>query len=404
MKKSSYLLTGLKSLLFSFLLILGTTLHAQDTPKGIKFTEGSLADLMKLSAAENKLIFIDAFTTWCGPCKRMAKDVFPDSTVGAFYNANFINAKIDMEKGEGLEIASKYEVNSYPTYLYLNASGEVVHSSGGSKPAIDFIEDGKNALNPEMNLNAIRKNVSVNTNQPELLYKYLQMNEQANQTVDPAIRQHAFDLITEENLNDPWRLKTVLFMGPGLMGLKKVESLSAALSKIIGEDSLQSILAIYGQYKIYEAADSENKEDYPEFKRVLGGFKLTKISTDELAKSIWEHDLMYHKKWKNADSYIGLAKAGVKKYYWNETNYLNSIAWDIFEMTDNKEDLTIADSWAARSIELNESYYNLDTRAWIQYDLGNKDLALNLANKAIEKGKTEQEDISGTEDLLRKLK
>ena len=82
MKKSSYLLTGLKSLLFSFLLILGTTLHAQDTPKGIKFTEGSLADLMKLSTAENKLIFIDAFTTWCGPCKRMAKDVFPDSTVG----------------------------------------------------------------------------------------------------------------------------------------------------------------------------------------------------------------------------------------------------------------------------------------------------------------------------------
>jgi hypothetical protein len=295
-------------------------------------------------------------------------------------------------------------VNSYPTYLYLNARGEVVHRSGGSKPAIDFIEDGKNALNPEMNLIALRKNVSVQTDDAELLYKYLQMNEQANQAVDPAIRQHAFDLITEDNLNNPWRLKTVLFMGPGLMGLKKVESLNAALAKTIGDDSLQSILAIYGQYKIYEAADSENKEEYPEFKRVLGGFKLTKISSEELTKSIWEHDLMYNKKWKNADSYIGLAKAGVKKYYWNETNYLNSIAWDIYEMTDNKEDLTIADSWAARSIELNESYYNLDTRAWIQYKLGNKDLALNLANKAIEKGKTEQEDISGTEDLLRKLK
>jgi thiol-disulfide isomerase/thioredoxin len=404
MKMSSVVATGTKALLFTCLLFLGTVVLAQDTSKGIQFAEGSLQDLMKQSATENKLIFIDAYTTWCGPCKRMAKDVFPDSTVGAFYNANFINAKIDMEKGEGLEIASKYEVNSYPTYLFLNANGEVVHRSGGSKPAIDFIEDGKNALNPEMNLIALRKNVSVQTDDAELLYKYLQMNEQANQAVDPAIRQHAFDLITEDNLNNPWRLKTVLFMGPGLMGLKKVESLSAALAKTIGEDSLQSILAIYGQYKIYEAADSDNKEEYPEFKRVLGGFKLTKISSEELAKSIWEHDLMYNKKWKNADSYIGLAKAGVKKYYWNETNYLNSIAWDIYEMTDNKEDLTIADSWAARSIELNESYYNLDTRAWIQYKLGNKDLALNLANKAIEKGKTEQEDISGTEDLLRKLK
>jgi thiol-disulfide isomerase/thioredoxin len=404
MKMSALMPLSLKSFLFTCFFFLTTVVVAQDTSKGIKFTEGSLADLMKLSAAENKLIFIDAFTTWCGPCKRMAKDVFPDSTVGAFYNANFINAKIDMEKGEGLEIASKYEVNSYPTYLYLNAGGEIVHRSGGSKPAVDFIEDGKNAINPEMNLVALRKNVSVNTDQPELLYKYLQMNEQANQAADPAIRQHAFDLITEENLNDPWRLKTVLFMGPGLMGLKKVESLSAALSKIIGEDSLQSILAIYGQYKIYEAADAENKEDYPEFKRILSGFKLTKISSEELAKSIWEHDLMYHKKWKDTDAYIGLAKSGVKKYYWNETNYLNTLAWDIFEMTDNKADLTIADSWAARSIELNESYYNLDTRAWIQYKLGNKDLALNLANKAIEKGKLEQEDISGTEDLLKKLK
>jgi uncharacterized protein YyaL (SSP411 family) len=54
---------------------------------------------------ENKLIFVDAYASWCGPCKLMVKNIFPLKTVGDYYNSHFINAKIDMEKGEGIELA-----------------------------------------------------------------------------------------------------------------------------------------------------------------------------------------------------------------------------------------------------------------------------------------------------------
>ena len=69
--------------------------------KGIEFFHGTLAEAKELASQEGKLIFIDAFTTWCGPCKRMSAQVFTQEEVGEFYNQTFVNLKLDMEKGEG---------------------------------------------------------------------------------------------------------------------------------------------------------------------------------------------------------------------------------------------------------------------------------------------------------------
>lgn len=57
--------------------------------------------------------------SWCGPCKMMDRNVFVKKSVGDYYNSTFVNARFDMEKGEGIEIAQKYMVRSYPTYLFL---------------------------------------------------------------------------------------------------------------------------------------------------------------------------------------------------------------------------------------------------------------------------------------------
>ena len=58
--------------------------------------------------AENKLIFLDCFTSWCGPCKKMARDVFPQEQVGAFMNPRFVNIKIDMESAYGAPLEFLY--------------------------------------------------------------------------------------------------------------------------------------------------------------------------------------------------------------------------------------------------------------------------------------------------------
>ncbi|HMZ23915.1 MAG TPA: DUF255 domain-containing protein, partial [Saprospiraceae bacterium] len=69
--------------------------------QGMTFETGNWASILKKAKKEKKLIYLDAYTSWCGPCKMMKKNVFPDAAVGEYFNANFVNAQIDMEKGEG---------------------------------------------------------------------------------------------------------------------------------------------------------------------------------------------------------------------------------------------------------------------------------------------------------------
>jgi thiol-disulfide isomerase/thioredoxin len=85
----------------------------------------TFASILAKAKTEKKLVFMDAYASWCGPCKLMEKNVFTDKNVADFYNKNFINVRIDMEKGEGKELAMKYGVRSYPTFLFLNAEGEI---------------------------------------------------------------------------------------------------------------------------------------------------------------------------------------------------------------------------------------------------------------------------------------
>lgn len=102
--------------------------------KGIEFSKTTLEKAKKESSKSGKLIFIDAYTDWCGPCKRMAATTFQDPEVGKFFNKNFINMKVEMEKdADGSEIAKRYRVRAYPTLLIIDGDGKLVKSVIGFK-------------------------------------------------------------------------------------------------------------------------------------------------------------------------------------------------------------------------------------------------------------------------------
>lgn len=146
------------------LILLGCFLFSISTSgqnEGIRFFEGSFSDVKKqaASSADNtKLIFFDCYTSWCGPCKRMAKEFFTLKEAGDFFNSNFINYKADMEKGEGIELAKKYKISMYPTFLILDASGtEVGRVLGGTATLNDFIEKVKIAMDPKNSLTYLKE-------------------------------------------------------------------------------------------------------------------------------------------------------------------------------------------------------------------------------------------------------
>ena len=113
--------------------------------QGIQFEAGSWKEVLQKAKQENKLIFVDLYTTWCGPCKKMAADTFPQQAVGDYFNKNFVNYKIDAEKGEGPELAGKYEVSAYPTLVFVDAAGELVYKFMGVRTAEKLIAEGEKA-------------------------------------------------------------------------------------------------------------------------------------------------------------------------------------------------------------------------------------------------------------------
>lgn len=118
----------------------------QTVEKEIVFIDGSWDALAKKAKATKKYIFFDAYASWCGPCKLLKSTTFKDKAVSDFFNENFVNGSMDMEKGEGPKLATKWGIQGYPTLIVLDASGNVVlRTMGFMKPA-DLLKFGKAAL------------------------------------------------------------------------------------------------------------------------------------------------------------------------------------------------------------------------------------------------------------------
>ncbi|NBV13583.1 MAG: thioredoxin family protein [Sphingobacteriia bacterium] len=134
------------------------------------FTEGNWNTVVAEAKAEKKYIMVDAYTDWCGPCKQMAKNIFPLPQVGDFYNKNFINYKLNMEKGEGVDFARNFQVGVYPSYLFFDSNGTLVHRTVGYKQGPQFIQDGAAALDTTKQLVTNIKKYQFGQRDSETLY------------------------------------------------------------------------------------------------------------------------------------------------------------------------------------------------------------------------------------------
>ncbi len=114
--------------------------------RGIEFFQGTWDEALAKANKENKMVFLDAYATWCGPCKKMKRNVFTDTAVAAFFNKNFVNVAADMEKGEGVMLADKFGVDSYPTLLFTNGDGMQLGRESGYHDPEELIALAKTML------------------------------------------------------------------------------------------------------------------------------------------------------------------------------------------------------------------------------------------------------------------
>ena len=166
----------MKRVFLCLALIAAMVMGAEAQNRSITFEQTQeWKKIVKKAKKEKKLIFIDCYTSWCGPCKMLASKVFTQDVVADYFNATFVNAKFDMEKDEdGVMLKDKYGVKAFPTLLFIDpVTQEAVHRMVGAGEAEWLIAGAKLANDPENNLSAMMKRYAAGERGADFLKQYL---------------------------------------------------------------------------------------------------------------------------------------------------------------------------------------------------------------------------------------
>lgn len=182
-------------LFLNFILLAVVTAGMAQT----RFRDLTYEEALKTARTENKLVFIDFYTSWCGPCKMMMRDIFPQHKVGDYLNDRFVCIKLDAEK-EGKELAKKYKVTAYPTFVGVDVAGKEVMRRVGMAQADDFIHMIEQQINPEKSPERLAQRYESGERTADLISAYAglkmtQYNESRGK--EQAKRQEAFDIVRD---------------------------------------------------------------------------------------------------------------------------------------------------------------------------------------------------------------
>ncbi|MCL2561358.1 MAG: thioredoxin [Rikenellaceae bacterium] len=219
----------MKKLFFTAALLVWLCGSAAAQNRSIEFVQGKTWDEIVSKAADaGRLIFIDCYTDWCGPCKRLAETVFTQDAVADFFNANFVNAKFEMEKeADGVMLKERYAVRAFPTLLFIDPrTGEAVHRLVGAGTAEWLIDGARTAMNAEDNLASMTARYEAGDRDPQFITDYVRMlrdaymQDQQARVVAESLEGLSIDelatpeiwLLISENINDPlsWPMREVM--------------------------------------------------------------------------------------------------------------------------------------------------------------------------------------------------
>lgn len=268
----------MKKLLIGLTFLAALSASAQN--RQITFKEADWKTQLAAAKKENKIIFFDAYTSWCGPCKIMAKDVFTKDSVADLFNNTFLNVKYDMEKGEGPALKDKYEVSAFPTYLFINGDGEIVHKIVGSMSASEFMAEAGKALKPESTAFGLAKKFNGGDHSEPTAIAYMEALEKAYEADKMgAVAKVYFDGLPTSVLMDGhnWELAVKYLNNPSSQAFAYLYANKGKLESKYGADKVNPYfrntftMAVYSAKRAYEkkAGLTEAKEKVAAIRKLL---------------------------------------------------------------------------------------------------------------------------------------
>ena len=375
------------------------TATEEHTEGGIEFFHGTYAEALEKAKAENKIIFMDAFTEWCGPCKRMSATTFKEEQVGKFFNENFVNVKMDMEKGEGPELGRKFDVAAYPTLVFINEKGEQVHKSVGAVQAEQLIGTARQALSKIDKTKDFEKDYTAGKREPELILSYVRALNRAGK---PSLKV-VNDYLLKADMANPLTLK-IIFEGT-------TQADSKVFDLLIKKK--KDIIALYNEQKVNariedaiektanNAAEFKSPELHKEAKDMMKTYFPDKATAFAL-----EADMKFYKSAGDVKNYCKACESFIKKEGKSNASVLYNTAKQMIDaFPADKNILTDASKYlktAAENGGLCEYYF---LYAKTLHLTGKKSDALTNAEKALKIAKeTAMPMVPVVQNLIDKIK
>jgi len=362
----------------------------------VNFIDNNWNEARVKAAAENKLLFVDAYTDWCYWCKVMDKKTFTDAGVVKLMNESFVSLKLEMERDYGVNVSMKYRVTGFPSFLVFTPDGSLLYKTSGYQEVEAFKTFLSSALANE-NLErreGVTKEVELNFPQ---FYKnaFGKSNERKRPKAD-TVQQYLAgekDLFSEVNFS-------VISKFTSLLSSAQADEFVGNISnyeRLFGKTEVQAVLGNIGSLKIQSAEKNNSKT---EFEAAVDFFK--KHTSDFTPKDENYMRIGFN---KNTGNWTEFARL-VDKFNADEkpdANTVNSWAWDVYEKCDDKAVLAKAIIWSEAVIKQKSEYPLLDTYAALLYKAGRKKDAEKAAINAIETGKKEGADTKETVELMKKF-
>jgi len=364
----------LHTLFFFTCLILTSFVRAQ----GIEFFHGTWEEGLAKAKAEDKIIFVDAFAKWCGPCKNMAANTFTNETVGEFFNHNFICMKIDMEEEMGLKFRDSYPVSAFPTLFFIDEDGEVVQKSVGAKGPQDIIALGQSVLDKYDKSTKYVAAYEAGDRSYQLVYDYVSALNKAGK---PSIKISNDYLSDQKDLTTPDNLKLILEAATQVdcQCFETMEKHKNEISKIVPEDVINTKIRTACNNTVKRAIEFESHDLV-----VLAGDAMKRNLPAEAEDFKAASEVHYALALHDLTNITELINNYAKRLKNNPEGQYN-LALDIEKYAhDNKDCMTMAVELAGKAAKEEDVKYVAGYASLVQKTMG-KDEAIKVLDGALKK-------------------
>ena len=355
-----------KKFILVFFLILNTSAVFSQTQT--LFPDKKYDETLALAKAEKKPLIILFYATWCPHCNKMKKEIFTDSTVVAFYTKNFVRMAVDTESDYGKELKtkfhSKFRVNSFPAFVFLDSDETLLYCVSGELKKDDFISEGTNVLLPENQIPNMKKTFYDDFSNADKCLKYISTIKKAGIDATPITQKYLSKKTEEEKFTEiNWKVFAYGINDFDTEEFKFVVKNKDAFAKVVSQKRVERKLLYTISETLKPFVDKVDTINYDKKRLVAEAFQMRKV--DSL---LYRLDIQIVSQTTNWKKYQKIILDNIEKYSWSDTVLLYDICTTYFEAINDKKGLLQAAEWSKHLLSLNESMdrYILTTKLFMK--------------------------------------